>query len=843
MVSSRTEAPSDSARTTGQALPDLTKHGISSAPRASSPDIAFAIDSAGTLVYANAATLRCLGADVSIDLAALDPLDIYDATSRERMQREVIPEAAGRGWWAGELTLNRGEGGSRRITQVTIAHLDHRGELEFLSTTARNARGVGDEIATLVRREALLRSLVESSPGTVAVIYDDGTISSVDDELELRPDTSIGPRGLAVVHPDDLVSMSSAIEQVRARKASAERVQIRCRGNPHEWRYFDVSLTNRSEDPAIRGIVLNALDVTSQVEAETRIRLGFEHAAIGISLRDLDGRYVEVNPALCRLLGRDSVELIGRRPEQFTHPDDLSAGPMATDRLLGSTAATYEGERRYLRPDGSVVWATISVSLVRDANGDPRYFFSQIQDITDRKRAEESLVQQALHDDLTGLPNRSLLLDRLEGALIRSRRAQTMVAVLFIDVDQFKLVNDGLGHAAGDQLLVEMARRLRDGVRVSDTVGRFGGDEFVVICEGLTGESDELVLARRVAQLVEPPFLVGGVHHYLTVSTGVALAEPDDTAQALLSHADAAMYRAKARGRARAEVFEPGLRIRASDRLDLKSALRRSVDAGDLTVVYQPIMSLVGGGLLGAEALIRWEHPTRGPIPPTDFVPIAEEAGLIGQIGQQVLAEALEEVRKWRRELPGGDKLWVAVNLSARQLQDNDVIDMLASAIGPDDCTPQALHIEITESVLIDEPETCASNLKAIRALGVPISLDDFGTGYSSLSFLRRYPIDTIKVDRSFVRGLGSDAHDSSIVAAVVGLGKAFGLHVLAEGIETTGQLKRLQAMGCDQGQGYLWSPGLPGPAFRAWATTVSTTTAMRSTSRWRCGRRHPRPM
>ena len=276
------------------------------------------------------------------------------------------------------------------------------------------------------------------------------------------------------------------------------------------------------------------------------------------------------------------------------------------------------------------------------------------------------------------------------------------------------------------------------------------------------------------------------------------------------------MYRAKAHGRARAEVFEPGLRIRASDRLDLKSALRRSVDAGDLTVVYQPIMSLVGGGCLGAEALIRWEHPTRGPIPPTDFVPIAEEAGLIGQIGQQVLAEALEEVRKWRRELPGGDGLWVAVNLSARQLQDNDVIDMLASAIGPDECTPQALHIEITESVLIDEPETCASNLKAIRALGVPISLDDFGTGYSSLSFLRRYPIDTIKVDRSFVRGLGSDAHDSSIVAAVVGLGKAFGLRVLAEGIETTGQLKRLQAMGCDQGQGYLWSPGLPGPAFRS---------------------------
>jgi diguanylate cyclase (GGDEF)-like protein/PAS domain S-box-containing protein len=582
---------------------------------------------------------------------------------------------------------------------------------------------------------------------------------------------------------------------------------------------LDISLTNRIGNPAVGGIVVNALDVTDRVDAESRFRLGFEHAAIGMSIRDLQGRYLQVNRALCRLLGRDQVELIGRSPEQFTHPDDVTVGSTASQRLLDAAAGTFETAKRYLRPDGAVVWAEIMMSLVRDASGQPQYFFSQVQDVTDRKLAAENLFHQARYDGLTGLPNRSLLLERLELALCRASRSGTRTAVLYIDVDQFKLVNDSLGHATGDNLLVDIARRLREGVRTDDTVGRFGGDEFVVICEGLEGESDARNLAERVGRLIDAPIRVGKAQHYVTVSTGVAVGGPRDTAEELLSDADAAMYRAKARGRARIELFDKSLRARASDRLDLKSALRRSVEAGNFSVVFQPVISLTNGSLLGAEALARWEHPVRGSISPTEFVPIAEEAGLIGRIGQQILAQSLDEVGWWRRHVPGGDHLWVAVNLSARQLQDVEIVELLAQVIASSGASPDALHVEITESVLIDEPDACATNLAAIRALGVPISLDDFGTGYSSLAFLRRYPIDTIKVDRSFVSGLGTDAHDSSIVTAVVGLGNAFGLHVLAEGVETADQLHRLQALGCDQGQGYLWSRGLPGPEFRAWAT------------------------
>jgi EAL domain-containing protein (putative c-di-GMP-specific phosphodiesterase class I) len=342
----------------------------------------------------------------------------------------------------------------------------------------------------------------------------------------------------------------------------------------------------------------------------------------------------------------------------------------------------------------------------------------------------------------------------------------------------------------------------------------------VVICEGLTADADGLALADRVARLLDAPLSLDGTEHYLTVSMGIALARPGDSAQTVLSQADAAMYRAKERGRARAEVFDDSLRLKAAARLDLKSALRRSVDEEGLDVVYQPVISLADGHLVGAEALVRWLHPTRGPVPPTEFIPIAEETGLIAQIGRHVLAEALGLIRRWRQELPGGEALWVAVNLSARQLQDPGLADMIAAALLANRTPSSALHVEITESVLIDQLEVCSANLAAIGSLGVPISLDDFGTGYASLAYLKRYPIDTIKVDRSFVTGLGADKHDSSIVAAIVALGHAFGLDVLAEGVETPLQLASLRALGCDHAQGFLWSEGLPDREFSAWATT-----------------------
>jgi diguanylate cyclase (GGDEF)-like protein/PAS domain S-box-containing protein len=804
--------------------------GLLSTILASGPDLVFATDPTGAFLYANAATRRCLGVGQDSDLARLDPLDLYDVASRRHLRFTVLPECLTTGMWSGEVVLKGRLQGPLAVSQVTIAHRGAGGDLTFFSTVAHDITALRARHDTLVRRETLFRSLVESSPGTVAVVSPDGTVCSIDADLGLRPDDTIGTRGLAAVHPDDLPAVTSAIERVRIADGRTERLQLRTHGTAATWRHLDISLTNRIGIPAVGGIVVNALDITDRVDAESRFRLGFEHAAIGMSVRDLQGRYLQVNRALCRLLGRDEFELIGRSPEQFTHPDDVTIGSTAVQRLLDSAAGTCETAKRYLRADGAVVWTEITLSLVRDASGQPQYFFSQVQDVTDRKRAEDNLFHQARYDGLTGLPNRALLLERLELALRRASRSANRTAVLYIDVDQFKLVNDSLGHAIGDRLLVDIARRLREGVRTDDTVGRFGGDEFVVICEGLAGESDARTLAERVGHLIDAPIPVGTAQHYVTVSTGVAVGGPCDTAEELLSDADAAMYRAKARGRARIELFDKSLRTRASDRLDLKSALRRSVESGDFSVVFQPVISLANGQLLGAEALARWEHPVRGAISPTEFVPIAEEAGLIGRIGQQVLAQSLDQVGWWRRNVPDGDHLWVAVNLSARQLQDAEIVELLADAITASGSRPDALHVEITESVLIDEPDACATNLAAIRALGVPISLDDFGTGYSSLAFLRRFPIDTIKIDRSFVAGLCTDAHDSSIVTAVVGLGNAFGLHVLAEGIETPDQLHRLQALGCDQGQGYLWSRGLPGAEFRVWATDTRGGAARKRT-------------
>jgi diguanylate cyclase (GGDEF)-like protein len=422
----------------------------------------------------------------------------------------------------------------------------------------------------------------------------------------------------------------------------------------------------------------------------------------------------------------------------------------------------------------------------------------------ERKRSEVQLAHQALHDPLTGLPNRALFLDRLGVALDRARRTSASVAVLFLDVDNFKEINDTLGHAAGDELLVGLAHRLRAMLRPMDTVARFAGDEFTFLFEDLESEREVVLIAERISRAAGVPLMLEGREANITVSIGIAMVgDPTATPETMIREADVAMYRAKELGRSRWELFDEASRQRATDRLELETALRHAVERSELRVLYQPKVTLDDrSAVIGFEALVRWEHPERGLISPSEFIPLAEETGLVLAIGEFVLAEALGQIGRWRIARP---ELTMSVNLSFRQLEDTGLVSMLNGAIRTSRADPAALCLEVTEGAVNHNPEAAARMLQALKAVGVQLAIDDFGTGYSSLTELKSLPIDTIKIHESFVSDLGGDPKEAPLVRAVVELGHALGIAVVAEGVETDAQLARLRELGCDGAQGYLF--------------------------------------
>lgn len=663
------------------------------------------------------------------------------------------------------------------------------------------------------RTQALVRRSVDGALVTDAegrIVFVGPSVSQL---LGWDVSQMLGRSALALVHAEDVPAKRQRLADALTEPGPQEPLDVRVRHADGSWSWVEDRITNLLDDPEVAGLVLNFHDISERKAAqdslrrsEARYRSIVETAQEGIWVVDPSARTVFANQKLADIIGRPVGEVQSMNVLDIV-PEEARAAQL--ERLRQRPETGHEVyELPFVRADGEQRLAHVSASPLFGDQAQYVGSLAMLTDITDRRQVEEQLARRALYDDLTGLANRSLFLDRLRQALARRDAPSPVVAVLFLDLDHFKLVNDSYGHPVGDRLLVEVAGRLVGVVRLGDTVGRIAGDEFVVLCPGLD-EDGARALAQRVLAALATPFQLDGIDVQLTASVGIAEATLDQDPQTVLGDADAAMLHAKRSGRGTHATYDSNTGAYARDRLQEMADLRRGLAAGEFVLAYQPQVDLASGDVVAAEALVRWQHPTRGLVAPDDFIPLAERTGLIVPLGWTVLAAACRQAAEWSRTLKTPPR--VSVNVSARQFHDDRLVGQLGQQLRDNDLPPRLLCLELTESTVMDDIDRAVRILGELRSLGVALSIDDFGTGYSSLAYLSRLPLDELKIDREFVSGIQLGGEDLEIVRAVIVMAHALGLEVVAEGVETVGLASVLRELDCDVGQGFLFArPGTP---------------------------------
>ncbi|HEU0130693.1 MAG TPA: EAL domain-containing protein [Mycobacteriales bacterium] len=681
-------------------------------------------------------------------------------------------------------------------------------------SVALEANALAEEIARR-KHERRFRALVENGSDLVTLVDGAGSVTFASPACEhllgVTDEELLGKHPFDRIHPDDRFLAGSLLDVVWASAGAREPIESRFRHADGSWRWFEVVAENLLDEPEVSGVVVHFRDITDRKRAQlelqesaARFRSLVQHASDVVVVLDQQAHISYVSPSVTRVLGYLPDEIAGTNGAVLVHDDDLAALPL--DR--SDSFPPFTREVRVRRRNGDWAIVEFTASDLRREPGVAGIVLNG-RDVTDRKTLEAELRRLALHDGLTGLANRTLFLDRVTQALARDARTPSTTAVLYVDLDDFKTVNDGLGHVAGDTLLRAVAGRLEACLRAQDTAARLGGDEFGVLLDGIDPQ-DAVEVARRLGATFAEPFVVDGRQLHVTATVGLVVRRDEKVStEVLLRRADVAMYLAKTRGKNRVQVYEPGMDELFRERLELKGDLAAAVAQRQFRLVYQPIVSMANGDLEGFEALVRWQHPERGLVPPNVFVPIAEETGDIVPLGQWVLVTACEQLAAWQREY--GIRPRMSVNLSIRQLEHPGLLAQVRAAVADSGIDAGDLTLEITESVLAADVDVVRGQLTALRELGVKVAIDDFGTGYSSFGYLNQFPVDVLKIDRSFVMDLeAAESEQADIVRAIVALARSRGLRTVAEGIEETVQADVLRELGCDTGQGYLYSRPLP---------------------------------